>query len=84
MFTPVETGVIKKLAAGIAGTFIVSHKEDAHASACPQALAIICRRVAVSSVRYWTLPGMHCQTRFGHNRRWAHAAERLGDSWIGG
>ena len=38
MFTPVETGVVKKLGAGMADTFIVSHKEDAHGPS-PQALA---------------------------------------------
>ena len=39
MFTPAETGVVKKLGAGTMDTFIVSLKEDAHASDRPQASA---------------------------------------------
>jgi hypothetical protein len=39
MFTPVATGVVKKLGAGMADTFILSHKEDAHASDRPTASA---------------------------------------------
>ena len=39
MFTPVETGVVKKLGAGMTDTFIVSLKEDANAFNRPKALA---------------------------------------------
>ena len=39
MFTPVETGVVKKLGAGMTDTFIVSLREDANASDRPTALA---------------------------------------------
>ena len=36
MFTPADIGVVKKLGAGMTDTFIVSLKEDVHASDSPQ------------------------------------------------
>ena len=62
MFTPVETGVVKKLGAGMADTFIVSLKEDAHASDRPQALA--CRNHwSAAGWRYFLYATGHYRAR---------------------
>ena len=63
MFTPVEIGVVKKLGAGMTDTFIVSLKEDVHASDRPQAFGSPPESLSAAGWRYFLYATGHYRAR---------------------